>query len=84
MKKLALLLLAAMMSCTPDEQTQSKTPTLDCNCNRVVEVLTMNIVAGNGNVGVTKMYRYTTINDCTKIQRTSGWSTQSVSVNECR
>ena len=84
MKKLALVLLATMMSCTPDEQTQPKTPALDCNCNRVVEVLTMNIVAGNGNVGVTKMYRYTTINDCTKIQRNSGWGTQSVSVGECK
>ena len=82
MKKLALVLLATMMSCTPDEQPQ--TTSLDCNCNRVVEVLTMNIVAGNGGVGVTKMYRYTTINDCTKIQRESGWSTQSVSVGECK
>jgi len=82
MKKLALVLLATMMSCTPEEQP--KTPALDCNCNRVVEVLTMNIVAGNGGVGVTKMYRYTTINDCTKIQRESGWGTQSVSVGECK
>jgi hypothetical protein len=82
MKKLALVLLATMMSCTPDEQPQPTS--LDCNCNRVVEVLTMNIVAGNGNVGVTKMYRYTTINDCTKIQRDSSWSTQSVSVGQCK
>lgn len=82
MKKLALILLATMMSCTPDEQKQ--TTSIDCNCNRVVEVLTMNIVAGNGNVGVTKMYKYTTINDCTKIQRESGWGTQSVSVGQCK
>jgi hypothetical protein len=84
MKKLVLVLLATMMSCTPEEQTQPKTPALDCNCNRVVEVLTINIVAAYPNTGVTKMYRYTTINDCTKLQRDSSWSTQSVSVGECK
>lgn len=82
MKQLALVIFVTMISCSQDEQPQ--TPLLDCNCNRVVEVLTMNVVAGNGGVGVTKMYKYTTINDCSGIQRESGWSTQSVSVGQCK
>jgi hypothetical protein len=82
MKKLALILFATMLSCSQEEQPQN--PLLDCNCNRVVEVLTMNVVAGNGGVGVTKMYKYTTINDCSGIQRESGWSTQNVSVGQCK
>lgn len=83
MKKiLGILVVGLLISCSQDEQTQ--TPSLDCNCNRVVEVLTMNIVAGNGGVGVTKMYKYTTINDCSGIQRESGWSTQSASVGQCK
>jgi hypothetical protein len=84
MKKLALIsvLFATMLSCTKDEIKEEVVK--DCNCNRVVEVLTMNVVAGNGGVGVTKMYKYTTINDCSGIQRESGWSTQSVSVGQCK
>jgi hypothetical protein len=83
MKKiLGILVVGLLISCSQDEQTQN--PLLDCNCNRVVEVLTMNVVAGNGGVGVTKMYKYTTINDCSGIQRESGWSTQSVSVGQCK
>ena len=81
-KVLGILVLGLLMSCSQDEQPQ--TPALDCNCNRVVEVITMNVVAGNGGVGVTKMYKYTTINDCSGIQRESGWSTQSVSVGQCK
>jgi len=80
MKKLALILFATMLSCSQDEQIPI--PLLDCDCNRVVEVFTMNVVTGNG--GVAKMYKYTTINDCSEIQRESGWSTQSVSVGQCK
>ena len=82
MKKLALILFATMLSCSKDEIKEEVVK--DCSCNRVVEVLTMNVVAGNGGVGVTKMYRYTTINDCTGLQRDSSWSTQSVSVGQCK
>jgi hypothetical protein len=85
MKKLALipLLFATMVSCSADEikkEEQKK----DCNCNRVVQIFTLNVVAGNGNVGTTKMYKYITINDCNGVQRESGWSTGVVKENECR
>ena len=82
MKKLALILFATMLSCTKDEIKEDVVK--DCYCNRVVEVLTMNIVNGSGSVGVTKLYKYTTINDCTGIQRESSFSTQSVSVGQCK
>ena len=81
-KVLGILVLGLLISCSQDEQPQI--PALDCNCNRVVEVITMNVVAGNGGVGVTKMYKYTTINDCSAIQRESGWSAQSVSLGQCK
>ena len=84
MKKLALIsvLFATMLSCSKDEIKEEVVK--DCYCDRVVEVLTMNIVNGSGSVGVTKMYKYTTINDCTGIQRESSFSTQSVSVGQCK
>jgi hypothetical protein len=78
MKKVLLLaLFFTFVSCTNDEEK-------DCNCNRVVEVITMNIVAGNGQVGVTKFYKYTTINDCTGIQRESGFTTEIVTKGQCK
>ncbi len=81
MKKLALIILVlTFFSCTTEEVKKQS----DCNCNRVVEVLTLNVVAGGGNIGTTTMYRYTTINDCTGIQRDSGWSTNSVSKGDCK
>jgi hypothetical protein len=83
MKKiLGILAISLLISCSKDEI--KKEVVKDCNCNRVVEVLTMNIVNGNGTVGVTKLYRYTTINDCTGLQRDSSWSTQSVSKGQCK
>jgi len=82
MKKVLLLaLFFTFASCTNDEE---KEIVKDCNCNRVVEVVTMNIVAGNGQVGVTKFYKYTTINDCTGIQRESGFTTESVTKGQCK
>ena len=79
MKKIFLIsaLFVTLLSCTKEEEK-------DCNCNRVVQVTTINVVAGNGGVGVTKLYKYTTINDCTGIQRESSFSPQSVSVGECK
>jgi len=82
MKKVLLLaLFFTFASCTNDEE---KEILKDCNCNRVVEVVTMNIVSGNAQVGVTKLYKYTTINDCTGIQKESSFSTKSVTKGECK
>lgn len=82
MKKIIIgAFILSVFGCSPEEiQKEVK----DCNCNRVAEVLTMNIVAAYPKTGVTTMYRYTTINDCTKLQRDSSWSTQKVSIGECK
>lgn len=79
MKKLVLILgiTSTLFSCTKDEE-----PVKNCECNRVVEVLTMSVVGTTS--GKTTYYKYTTINDCTGIQRSSGWSSQSVSKGDCR
>lgn len=78
MKKvlLSLALIAVLYSCSPEEK--------DCDCNKVVEVLTMNIVGAGSNISVTKYYNYTTINECTGIQRSSGWSTDFASIGQCK
>ena len=84
MKKIFLIstLFVTLLSCTKDEIKEEVVK--DCYCDRVVEVLTMNIVNGNGTVGVTKLYKYTTINDCTGIQRESSFSSQSASIGQCK
>ena len=82
-KSILLLATISLIGCSSESEEVQK-EVKDCNCNRVAEVLTMNIVAAYPNTGVTTMYRYTTINDCTKLQRDSSWSTQRVSVGECK
>ena len=81
MKKLALVILGlTLFSCTPDKIEEKKK---DCNCNRVVSVVSFNLI-GSGSSPGTTMYQYTTINDCTGLQRDSGWSNQSVKKGQCK
>jgi hypothetical protein len=80
-KSIMLMAMPLLFACTSEDvKEESK----DCNCNRVVEVLTLNVVAAYPKVGVTKMYRYTTINDCTGIQRESSWGYIPVVKGECK
>lgn len=81
-KVLGILAISLLISCSKDEIKEEVVK--DCYCDRVVEVITMNIVNGNGTVGVTKLYKYTTINDCTGIQRESSFSSQSVLIGQCK
>lgn len=67
---LYLLLTATLFSCTADE-IQEEEPTLDCDCDRIVDIATFNIVGSP----VTYYSIYTTINDCTGIQREHSSST---------
>ena len=71
MKKLLLLTLAiGMMACSNDEAvTTPQPPPLDCNCDKVVEVATFNVVGTPQNPAITLHSVYTTINVCTQIQR---------------
>jgi hypothetical protein len=67
MKKLALLFLAVLfISCSAEESTQ---PVVDCNCDRIVQINTFNVVGTPQNPALNYYSVYTTINDCTQIQR---------------
>ena len=72
MKKLLLLniaLIAISCSSNDDSTNVSETPNADCNCDRVVEANTFSVI-GTPESPATNYYTvYTTINDCTGIQR---------------
>ena len=85
MKKLLLITaLIALASCSNEEEQQTQ----DCNCDRVVEATTFNIVGTPQNPAINYYTVYTTINDCTGIQRQKNFTTtnnaQSPKVGQCR
>jgi hypothetical protein len=85
MKKIIIgAFILSIFGCSPEEIQKEIKEIKDCNCNRITEVLTLNIVEAYPKTGVTIMYRYTTINDCTKLQKNSGWSTQKVLIGQCK
>jgi hypothetical protein len=71
MKKILLLVTLAigMMACSTDDAPTTPTTPVDCNCDRVVEVNTFNVVGTPQNPSITYHSVYITINDCTQIQR---------------
>ena len=87
MKKLLLLLAFAigMVACSQDEETP---PALDCNCDKVVEVATFNVIGTPQNPQITLHSVYTTINVCTQVQRQKTHNTYYQSevpvVGQCR
>ena len=74
MKKLALLLLALLfIACSTDQPTTNTEP--NCNCDRIVQINTFNVVGTPQNPALNYYSVYTTINDCTQIQREKSSST---------
>ena len=72
MKKLLLITaLIALSGCSNEEEQQTQ----DCNCDRVVEATTFNIVGTPQNPAINYYTVYTTINDCTGIQRQKNFTT---------
>jgi hypothetical protein len=88
MKKLLLLLaiVISMMGCTSDETVQEEQ--LNCNCDRVVQVNTFNVIGTPENPALNYYSVYTTINDCTQIQREKTFTTTnpqlSPTLGQCR
>ncbi len=85
MKKLLLITaLIALSGCSNEEEQQTQ----DCNCDRVVEATTFIIVGTPQNPAINYYTVYTTINDCTGIQRQKNFTTtnnaQSPKVGQCR
>jgi hypothetical protein len=84
MRKIVLgLLMVLVLGCTKDEDKVVE-KAKDCGCNKVVEVRVVNIVGSINNPGNFKYYYYTTINECTGIQRDGSSGQQFVAVGDCR
>jgi len=87
MKKYLVLALAiGMVACSNDDQPE--TPQQNCDCDKVVEVATFNVVGTPQNPAMNYYSVYTTINVCTQIQRqktfTTTVSSQSPQLGQCR
>jgi hypothetical protein len=83
MKKVLLILaITCLFSCSNDEEQQN------CNCDRVTEANTFNIVGTPQNPAINYYTVYTTKNDCTgEIKQktyTTTVSTSSPKVGQCR
>lgn len=88
MRKILLLTLAiSMVACSNDENVQEEQQ-LNCNCDRVVQVNTFNVIGTPQNPALNYYSVYTTINDCTQIQREKTFTTTnptlSPTLGQCR
>ena len=85
MKKLLLLGMFGIVYCNKPDVQEVNT---DCKCDRVVESATFNIVGTSQNPALTYHTVYTTINDCTHIQRSKTHDTTNFSLipkkGQCR
>jgi hypothetical protein len=89
MKKLLLLSVALIAtSCSSNDDTTPGTVAEDCNCDRVVEAETFNLIGTPQNPAINFVTSYVTINDCTGVQRernhTTTVASQIPKVGECR
>jgi hypothetical protein len=93
MKKIILLFAVLLVSgCNSNEEIPEPStpppPVVDCNCDRVVEVSTFNIVGTPQNPQINYYSSYITINDCTEIQKTKNFTTtnpsESPQLGQCR
>ena len=86
MKK--LLLVLGMFTAISCSKAKVDEPIVDCNCDKVVEKTTFNVVGTVQNPGITFHTVYTTINDCTHIQRTKTYDTKDSGlipqIGQCR
>ena len=82
MKEFSLILLLALFSCEKYESTTineaKQTVVKDCDCDRVVYVNEFNL--NNG----TKFGSYSTINDCSGLQRDKEWTYNKPKIGECK
>lgn len=85
MKKLLLLVAIVLTSCS---STQTEETPVDCNCDKVVEKQTFNVVGTPEFPAMQYHTIYTTINECTHIQRSKTYNTTNISlipaIGQCR
>jgi hypothetical protein len=90
MKKLLLLSVALIAaSCSSnDDNNAPATAAEDCNCDRVVEANTFNVVGTPESPAMNFYTVYITINDCTGVQRQKNHTTTVASsipkIGQCR
>ena len=88
MKKLLLFTLAIGILACSQEDSSNNQDEPNCNCDRVVQVSTFNVVGTPQNPAINYYSVYTTINDCTQIQREKTFNTIDPSlsplVGQCR
>ena len=87
MKKLLYAtLLVCISACCSDQE--EKNNNLNCDCDRVVEVNTINIIGNPQNPAISYYSVYTTINDCTQVQIEKNYTNTDQSlipqINKCR
>ena len=87
MRKIPFILFAiGMVACSTPQQEQVDEP--DCDCDKVVQVTTFNVVGTPQNPTVNYHSVYTTINECTQIQKQKTFDTTNQSlipqINQCR
>jgi hypothetical protein len=86
---LSVFFFGLIVSCSSnDDSSSSNTPVADCNCDRVVEATTFNVVGTPENPAINFATSYTTINDCTDVQREKNHTTTVASeipkIGQCR
>ena len=85
MKKVLLLLALVIVSCSKEEE---QTPQLNCDCDKVVAKTTYNVLGTPQNPTITYYTTYTTINECSNVQKQKTFSTTDASlipeIGECR
>jgi hypothetical protein len=83
MRLLLILTTIILISCTNEEEEPK-----NCNCDRVVEANTFTIVGTPENPALNYYTAYTTINDCTGIQKQKNYTTTNNSlspkIGQCR
>jgi hypothetical protein len=90
MKKYFLIISFTVLSfsCNQDEPQSNNPDDTNCECDRVVQVNTFNIIGTPQNPAIVYHSVYTTINDCTQIQREKTYdttnSTLSPQLGQCR
>lgn len=78
MKK--ILLVLGMFTAISCSKAKVDEPIVDCNCDKVVEKTTFNVIGTPQNPGVTYHTVYTTINECSHIQKQKTFDTKDVSL----
>jgi hypothetical protein len=85
MKKALVLVAIIVTSCS---STQTEETPVDCNCDKVVEKTTFNVVGTAQQPAITFHTVYTTINECTHIQKSKTHNTTNSSsipqIGQCR